>query len=92
MSLMRKRRLERVYQHQTAAMSWTDPYDLSMALLEAFQAVSAGLACWMPKYERELSPDEQAALEQAIRDADRMHEQVIEERAVAARHWPGAKT
>jgi len=89
MSLTRKRRLERLDQHQTAA---TDPYDLSMALLEAFQAVNAGLACWMPKFERELSPDEQAALGQAIRDADRMHKQLTEERAVTARHRPSAKT
>jgi hypothetical protein len=77
MSLPRKR------QHQPAAKPWNDPYDLSMALLEAFQAVNAGLACWIPEYERKLSPDEREAVEQAIKDADRMHERLTEERAVA---------
>jgi len=79
MSLPRKR----LEQHQPVAKPWTDPYDMSMALLEAFQAVNAGLACWIPEYERELSPYEREAVEQAIRDADRLHEQLTEKPAMA---------
>jgi hypothetical protein len=51
-----------------------------MALLEALQAVNAGLACWVPKTERELSPEEQEAVERALRDADRMAARLEAER------------
>lgn len=81
MTAARIERLQRVEARQPRDDYWRDPYEMAMALLEAHQAVQAGLACWMPQPEEPLSPIAQKQLDLAMRDADQMHERLMAEHA-----------
>ena len=83
MSVMRKRRLERLEARQPSAPPWTDPYDLCMSLWAAFQAETAATKAGRPFSrlpEPELGPDSEAFV-LAMKDADRMHARLTAERA-----------
>jgi hypothetical protein len=76
MTQQRRRRLERLEAHQPAGKPWRDPFDLCM-----LEAVRAGLACWLPSPEPELSPETDHLFGLAMRDADRMAARLAAERA-----------
>jgi hypothetical protein len=76
MSLMRRRRLERLEARQPRGRPWTDPFPIVMALWDDLQAVAAGKACWIPRPEREMGEAEQAAFELAMREYDMIHKRL----------------
>jgi hypothetical protein len=80
MTQQRRRRLERLEARQPTAKPWVDPAPLIERLWPELMAVVAGRACWRKLPDRELSEEAVAALELAMRDADRMHERLTAER------------
>jgi hypothetical protein len=80
MSLQRRKRLEALERRRRPERPWHDPFDTAMWIWANVEAVTAGLAEWMPRPEPELSMEAEHLLELALRDSDRMHARLTGQR------------
>jgi hypothetical protein len=81
MSLMRRRRLERLEARQPRGPIYTDPTPTVMRLWVDLRAVTEGKTCWIPRRERELTDEQRDAFDRAVRNTDLMNARLTAERA-----------